>query len=1007
MPTQQNQKVSIIVPAYNASTTLERTIASVKAQDYKNWEIILIDDGSTDDTPQLAQAFVKKDKRISYFKQNNAGVSAARNTGLTKAGGDWILFLDSDDTIDPRFLSKMMGSANDNRSDIVICEYLHCNEGEKVNISGKSSKLPEDAITELMIWPYFAVHAAITKREHVLKTEGFDTTLRTCEDWDFWIKILTQEGIRYSNVNEVLAYYHNTPDSLSKGASDMFADCREIRRRQKEHIYGALAAEHEMDEVQSILKDTQEFCWYVAVDAAQGHDKTYINDTFEQLASPFQGDVWLSECVFEGLNIGSCLKTRDTFKIWPTAQKTIEKLFTIIEERTAHKGAADMLMHDLYDTFSKKCEIKEPLYYKNKAYIRAIPFMLNPSLPDDIDCVSLYLRIGEKTIRLQELPIFQPLTRLRLLRVIAYELCDKLLGATKAKFPIGFSAKVFRKFVKLRRKIRAKLFKRTGPENRALKAYGSPALKKIIRDIKDKVPKELESSKSGQEEEEYLDYFSDDVWEKIFKTENPWNYDNPYEQLKYKQTLDLLPDQKLHSALELACAEGHFTIDLADHVDKLLATDISETAVKRAAERCKSKTNIEYGVLDFVKDPIEGQYDLIVCSEVLYYTKDKAKLYEVADKIANALNAGGYLLMAHAWLIEDDTSKTAFGWGDTQGVDTIIKTFLSHADLDSASVLSTELYQLHLIQKKSEAPAPKPKDVTTDFGTPLPGHVAADIVWGGAHATRYQTQASERTRHLPIPMYHRIAEDAPEALRRYTVKPDEFEKQLRYMHRRGFYSIDPTLLNPAQYFPWDIEGRPTVITFDDAYVDFLETAWPILQRNGFGAHMFVPTGYVGGKADWDNEYGDAAPIMNWDQIKYLSKQGVTFGSHLVSHRPSTELSLEELLEEAIVSKTILEQKLGKLITSVAPPYGVFGRREERIFQIAGYGSIFGINDGGWAENGHTVLSRVFPDGTQDLNGFSENFPASLPAPDDYDLNNENFKTLFKNGPDCRANDKTD
>ncbi len=995
MAVQKNQKVSIILPAYNASTTLERTIASVKAQDYKDWEIIIIDDGSTDRTPELAQNFAKKDNRILYYKQPNAGVSSARNTGLTKADGDWILFLDSDDTIDPHFLSKMMRSANDNNSDIVICEYLHCNEGEKLNISGRSSKLPKDAITELMIWPYFAVHAAITKREHVLKAEGFDTTLKTCEDWDFWIKILTQEGIRYSNVDEVLAYYHNTPDSLSKGASDMFADCREIRRRQKEHVYGPLAAEYEMDEAQSILKDTQELCWYVAVDAAQGHDKTYIHDTFEHLASPFQGDVWLNDCVFEGLNVGSCLKTRDTFKIWPKAQQTITKLFTIIEERTGHKGAADMLLHALYDTFAKKCDVKEALYHKNKAYVRALPFMFNPSLPEGVDCVSLYFKIGDKKIRLQEIPVIQPLTRLRLLRIVAYELCDKLLAASTSRFPVGLAAKILRKIIKLRRKVRSKIFKRTGPENRALKAYGSFALKKIIRKINDKIPKEAENSKPSDEEDEYLDYFSDDVWEKIFKTENPWNYDNPYEQLKYQQTLGLLPDQKLHSALELACAEGHFTIDLADRVEKLLATDISETAVKRAAERCTEKTNIDYGVLDFVKDPIEGKYDLIVCSEVLYYTKERKKLYEVANKIANALNPGGYLLMAHAWLIEDDTSKTAFGWGDTQGVDTIIKTFLSHDDLDSSSVLTTELYQLHLIQKKSDNALPKPKEVVADYGTPLPEHVAADIVWGGAHATRYQTQSTERTRHLPIPMYHRIAEDAPEDLQRYTVKPDEFEKQLRYMHRRGFYSIDPALLNPTQHFPWDIEGRPTVITFDDAYVDFLETAWPILQRNGFGAHMFVPTGYVGGKADWDSEYGKSAPIMDWDQIKYLSKQGVTFGSHLVSHRPSTELSLEELLEEAITSKKILEQKLGKPITSVAPPYGVFGRREERIFQIAGYGSIFGINDGGWAKNGCTVLSRVFPDGTKDLNGFAENFPNSLPAPDEYDLNNENFKTIFK------------
>ena len=992
MSVPAHPKISVIMPAYNASETLGRSIQSVKDQDFHDWEIIIIDDGSTDNTGTLAQDAARKDKRIVYIKQDNAGVSAARNTAIKHAKGDWILFLDSDDTLDNRFLSKMIRSANDNNSDIVICEYMHCSHEDRTSITDRCTKLPKDAITELMIWPYFAVHAAITKRDRVLASGGFDATLRTCEDWDFWIKIMTQDGVTYSNVNEILAYYHNTPDSLSKGASDMFADCREIRRRQKAGFYGPQTSKYEMNEAQSILKDTQEMCWYVAVDAAQGHDKTYIHETFDTIASPFGNDIWLSECVFEGLNVGACVQTRDTYKVWPTAQKTIKKLFHIIEERTGHSGAADLLMHDLYHVFSKKCDLSEPLYYKDQAYLKLIAFLMKPKLPNEIQSLNLYFKIKGKTHHLRGLPVFAPLSRFGLLRIIFFEVCNKLFQTQSSRFPVGHAAKIIRKFVKLRRKIRSKFFKRNGPENRSLKAYNSSALRQLIKEIKAKTPLSDNTSKLNQGQEEELDYFSDDVWEKIFKTENPWNYDNTYEQVKYQQTLDLLPKQPYHNALELACAEGHFTIDLADRVKRLKATDISQTAVERAAERCKDKDNIDYGVLDFVKDPIEGQYDLIVCSEVLYYTKDKEQLFAVADKIANALTDEGYLIMAHARLIEDDMSRTAFGWGDTQGVETIIKTFLSHEDLTSSKVFTTELYEIHLIQKSTQKT--KAEIIEGQFGTPLAGHVAADIVWGSAHATRYQTQLTEHTRQLPILMYHSIAENAPEALQRYTVSPSEFEKQLRYMHRRGFYSIDPELLNPAQQMPWDMQGRPTILTFDDAYVDFLETAWPIIQRNGFKAHIFVPTDYVGGHAEWDKKYGEPAEIMNWDQIQYLASQGVTFGSHLASHRAATSLSNQELLEEALTSKWILEDKIGKAVNTVAPPYGAMGKREERILQIAGYGAIFEINTGEWATIGKTVLSRVFPDGTKDLNGFAKEFPDHLPAPDEYDLNNENFKTIF-------------
>jgi peptidoglycan/xylan/chitin deacetylase (PgdA/CDA1 family) len=294
----------------------------------------------------------------------------------------------------------------------------------------------------------------------------------------------------------------------------------------------------------------------------------------------------------------------------------------------------------------------------------------------------------------------------------------------------------------------------------------------------------------------------------------------------------------------------------------------------------------------------------------------------------------------------------------------------------------------------AESVSGTPGNTEVDFGHPLPTHVAAHIVWGGAYATRARTQAEETTTLFPVFAYHRTGRDSPESLKEYCLDPDDFEQQLRYLRRRGYYSIKPDQLYPQKYGAWHIQGRPLVLTFDDAYLDFFETAWPILQRNGFAAHIFVPTAHVGKTAAWDSEYGPAAPLMDWDHIRHLSAQGVTFGSHLARHRDSRKLSFTELLEEAIVSKKILEKVLDCPVNTVAPPFASYGPREVKILRIAGYDTIFGTETGGFGATGQVVIPRFFVDGRKDINAFSEYLGEMVPPPDDYDLHNKNFKTIF-------------
>ena len=101
-------KVSIIIPCYNYGEFLTETLASLIYQSHKNWEAIVIDDGSTDNTESIILPLLKKDSRIVFFKQINRGVSAARNLGLQYVSGDFVQFLDADDLLSPQKISLQL-----------------------------------------------------------------------------------------------------------------------------------------------------------------------------------------------------------------------------------------------------------------------------------------------------------------------------------------------------------------------------------------------------------------------------------------------------------------------------------------------------------------------------------------------------------------------------------------------------------------------------------------------------------------------------------------------------------------------------------------------------------------------------------------------------------------------------------------------------------------------------------------------------------------------------------
>jgi len=441
--------------------------------------------------------------------------------------------------------------------------------------------------------------------------------------------------------------------------------------------------------------------------------------------------------------------------------------------------------------------------------------------------------------------------------------------------------------------------------------------------------------------------YSRDYFETLFaKQPDPWQYTSPYEQTKYQQTLELLPSALIGRALELACAEGHFTAQLAPRVGSLLAADISQTALDRAAERCAGFENVRFMRLDLTKDRLPGRFELIVCSEALYFVGGRDALQAAASNLAQALEPGGYLLTAHANLVVDEPDRTGFEWQLPFGAKVIGETLAGTRPLRLMKEIWTPLYRIQLFQRDRLAflPLRHSTPEVIEFAaqpTALQPEVAAQVLWRGSRLWHSDATQPVVTDRLPILMYHRVAPTGSPATARYRVTPEAFEEQLCYLRDAGYYSIKLEDWHAAMEAKRPLPGRAVLITFDDGYLDFLSYAWPLLRRYGFSATVFLVADKIGRANSWDHVTGEEVPLLGWQEVCQLRDEGVKFGSHSASHRPLTALSLAEVVREGARSRAILERGLGAPIKAFAYPHGDADQVVQHLIGACGY--IYGLS----------------------------------------------------------------
>lgn len=241
----QSPLVSIIIPCHNYGSFISQTLDCLLTQSYQNWEAIIVDDGSTDETPQLVGEYLKKDRRFVYIHQLNRGPSLARNTGLKNANGTYIHFLDADDLLSKDKLIVQVSYMEQNIDCDISYTDAYYFEHKKSNelfknwfLTEKTEKwIPQIHARGQHALPYLIrsnimpIDAALIRRDFLLKHNlYFNESYQSVEDWEFWLRCAyNNASFEYfdSEVANVLIRVH--PNSLTQNSAKMYAYSIKVR----------------------------------------------------------------------------------------------------------------------------------------------------------------------------------------------------------------------------------------------------------------------------------------------------------------------------------------------------------------------------------------------------------------------------------------------------------------------------------------------------------------------------------------------------------------------------------------------------------------------------------------------------------------------------------------------------------------------------------------------------------------------------------------------------------
>ena len=204
-----NPILSIIIPCYNSQNTLEETLISVLEQDYQDWEAIMVNDGSPDNLEEIAIKWTEKDARFKYFKKENGGLGSARNYGINRSKGDYILPLDSDNKISKKFAKKAVIIFQENSNVGVVY-------GDAIRFGEKNEFWKVGALDKHKMLEHNYIDACAIIRKKNFNVVGlYDENLpyQGHEDWDLWLRLINA-SVQFYYLEEITFHYRIQSKSM-------------------------------------------------------------------------------------------------------------------------------------------------------------------------------------------------------------------------------------------------------------------------------------------------------------------------------------------------------------------------------------------------------------------------------------------------------------------------------------------------------------------------------------------------------------------------------------------------------------------------------------------------------------------------------------------------------------------------------------------------------------------------------------------------------------------------
>jgi glycosyltransferase involved in cell wall biosynthesis len=343
--------VSVIIPAYRSEQVLARALGSLLAQGFRDWEAVIVEDGGPEASWEIIRAYSWLDPRIRAIRQPHGGVCAARNTGIADARGQYLLFLDADDWLEPDVLAVMVQACERDRWAAAHGRLRYVtSDGAPTSWTGGCPQ-DESLFEALSSSNVLSVPSCVLlRRKLVNEIGGFDAGLVHCGDWDFWAR-LARHADSVGGIGELVTNYRMSAGSLSRKPMTLLRDADTVLRRihapdpRVKRQTPRLARGAEPMHLNSRIAN---FSVYAAGLAAASGRYASVSDILDTVPHwPSLSPRRTAEFIFSALCFAHCRGPEDFQIFWPGCRHSVGKLLTDLEQRNGTPDLAEQTRSEL------------------------------------------------------------------------------------------------------------------------------------------------------------------------------------------------------------------------------------------------------------------------------------------------------------------------------------------------------------------------------------------------------------------------------------------------------------------------------------------------------------------------------------------------------------------------------------------------------------------------------------------------------------------------------------